>query len=333
MRRSIALRGRAAAALSVFALAASLCAPALAKGPASVAWKRINTDAAPAPRAAQAMAYDPVSGKVVLFGGFGTFRYFGDTWTFDGTTWTQVATPVAPSARAAAAMAYDEVTHQLVLYGGYDGRSYLGDTWLWDGATSTWTQATPASAPSAASGPMMFSDPLNGHATMFGGYNGMYYLGSTLQWDGSDWVDLQPAFPPPGRGAGIAVLDASDHRVVMYGGIASINPFGTWLWDGTNWSRGFTSTQPPLTYYSCAAYDPNIDEVVMFGGAAGGPDLNDTWGWDGTDWNYLTTGRTPAGRESASMAYDAALGATVMFGGFDIQAGKLYDDTWVLSPK
>ena len=38
------------------------------------------------------MAYDPVSKKVVLFGGAGQTVDLNDTWTFDGTNWTQQVT-------------------------------------------------------------------------------------------------------------------------------------------------------------------------------------------------------------------------------------------------
>lgn len=312
-------------------LAAS--SPALAKGPSSAVWKKLATATSPPARGAHAMAYDPVSGKVVVFGGFGPFRYLADTWTFDGTTWTKENPPASPSARAAATLVYDEVTRQLVLFGGYDGLNYLSDTWLWDGSTSTWTQAAPATVPSPATGPMGFTDPVNGHATMFGGFDGRFYSGSTWQWNGTDWVNLQPVDAPPARGAGIAALDPSDHRVVIYGGIASINPAGTWVWDGTDWSLASPTTEPPLSYYSCSAYDPGFGGVLLFGGATGGPDLSDSWLWDGSSWTLLSSGRTPPGRESSGMAYDAAQGYTMIFGGQDIVAGKLFDDTWILLPK
>jgi len=228
-------------------------------------------------------------------------------------------------------MAYDEVTHQVVMFGGYDGSSYLGDTWVWDGATSSWSSPATTASPVAVSLPMGFTDPVTGHAMMIGGFNGRFYNSDTWEWTGSDWVQLFPATMPTARGAGVTVLHPLDHRVVMYGGLGSLNINGTWLWDGTDWSQGSPATQPPLTYYSCGTYDPNFSAVLYFGGAAGGPDLNDTWAWSGSDWSLLATGRTPSGRESAGLAYDDVIGASVLFGG---QSGtKLLDDTWVLVPK
>ena len=89
------------------------------------------------------MAYDPVSKKIVVFGGIGN-TYRNDTWTFDGTAWTKEHPPMAPPVRTGAAMLFDRKTKKVVMFGGYDGghtnASFLRDTWLWDGATSTWTE-------------------------------------------------------------------------------------------------------------------------------------------------------------------------------------------------
>ncbi len=58
--------------------------------PPSPNWQQLTPAQSPPERYYPAMAYDPASGKVVLFGGFGGTSYLGDTWTFDGTTWTQI---------------------------------------------------------------------------------------------------------------------------------------------------------------------------------------------------------------------------------------------------
>lgn len=51
------------------------------------------------PRASFASAYDPISKKIAIFGGFNASNSLNETWRFDGTTWVQVKTSVAPSAR------------------------------------------------------------------------------------------------------------------------------------------------------------------------------------------------------------------------------------------
>jgi len=115
---------------SMMSLASS---PVLAAPPQGLGWARLAPRISPTERAGQAAAFDPVSGKIVIFGGDGPPGYLNDTWTYDGTIWAPVATATAPPPRTAAGMAYDEVTKKLVLFGGYDGVNWLGDTWVFDG--------------------------------------------------------------------------------------------------------------------------------------------------------------------------------------------------------
>lgn len=63
--------------------------------PATQTWRNVTpTGPAPVPRSGSAMAYDPVRGRAVLFGGLNDSRSFlGDTWVWNcsARTWTQVA--------------------------------------------------------------------------------------------------------------------------------------------------------------------------------------------------------------------------------------------------
>src|SRR4029077_12299668 len=88
----------------LFALAFSTLS--IASDASSITWKRLHTATSFTARAGFASAYDPVSKKIVLFGGLDSTGQLSDTWTFDGTTWEQVATGGGPSNRADAAMAY-----------------------------------------------------------------------------------------------------------------------------------------------------------------------------------------------------------------------------------
>src|SRR5579864_3984439 len=142
--RRVSILVAAMTLLSFAALSLTFVAAAQAQ---SVTWKRLSPKKFPSSRAFSAMAYDPVSKKTVLFGGWDGSTHLKETWTFDGTTWTKQKPSVAPPARAGASMAFDRKTRKLVLFGGFDGANYLGDTWLWNGATSSWKQAHPSSSP------------------------------------------------------------------------------------------------------------------------------------------------------------------------------------------
>jgi hypothetical protein len=293
-------------------------------------WVELSPNNPPPARSYLAMTYDPVSGKTIAFGGLDGTGYLNDTWSFDGTSWAQIATPSAPPARAAAQMTYDSVTQKVVLFGGFNG-TYLGDTWLWDGSTLQWTQATPQHHPAAVTSPMLFPDP-NGRADLFGGYDGHFYQLTMWQWNGSDWIQLFPPKVPFARSSAAVATNTLTGEVVMFGGLADVNPNNTWTYDGTTWTMQSPAVQPLLVYAASAAFDPSLQGVVLFGGGSGGVDQNTTWLWDqvGATWIQLSTAQSPPAREGAGMAYDAALHHVILFGG-QVNENVYFNDTWELT--
>lgn len=322
---------RTVAASAVFVLAASVLS--MAADP-SLTWKKLKLAASLPPRGAFASAYDPVSKKVVVFGGFNQSGTLNETWTFDGTTWAEVSTGAAPSARVAAAMAYDRRIHKLVLFGGSQGFGVLGDTWLWDGASSTWTQANPTTLPGGASGPIMFTDPKNGHVDMFGGYRGRFYSRDTFQWTGTDWklLNLDETKSPYPRSAAVVAPDPVRKNVVIFGGISDNWVVqNTWTWDGRAWTQQNPSTQPPPLYFTVGDFDPRLQEVVVFGGGSEGVDQNTTWAWDGSDWTLLSPLKSPAAREQFGTAWDPSSHQFLIFGGDVFNSNTFFGDTYALT--
>ena len=290
-------------------------------------WIQLSPNESPPARSYLAMTYDPVSGKIIMFGGANATSYFNDTWTFDGTSWAQIAAQSAPPARVAAEMTYDSVTQKVVLFGGYDGANYLGDTWLWDGSTLQWTQATPNHQPTAVTGPMLFPDS-NGKADLFGGFDGRFFQLTMWQWNGSDWTQLFPETVPSARAFAAVGTNTSTGQVVMFGGLADVNPNNTWTYDGTTWTLQSPAVQPPLVRAASTAFDLGLQGVVLFGGIGGNVEQNTTWLWDqfGATWMQLSPAHSPPGREGAGMAYDAVLNRVILFGG---QSTNVYlNDTW-----
>jgi hypothetical protein len=148
-------------------------------------WRELqDLSSAPSHRKAAAMAYDPVSKNVLLFGGEGSSGVLGDTWLWNGldAKWEEVGgLSDAPSARGGAQIAYDG--EQLVLFGGYTGsgssKTPLGDTWLWNG--TAWTEVQPAQSPPAAHSGQMAYDGRT--AVLYGGNSGS--ITETYQSTGS----------------------------------------------------------------------------------------------------------------------------------------------------
>src|SRR5581483_2319393 len=63
----------------------------------TLTWTKLQPGKALPARTSFATAYDPVSQRVVIFGGTdASGRQLNETWIFDGTTWAQVTTATAP---------------------------------------------------------------------------------------------------------------------------------------------------------------------------------------------------------------------------------------------
>ena len=70
-------------------------------------WTNASPTISPALRQSHAMCYDPVSQKVILFGGYRSGGpHFDDTWAFDyvSNTWTNLHPTTSPSGRYGARM-------------------------------------------------------------------------------------------------------------------------------------------------------------------------------------------------------------------------------------
>jgi hypothetical protein len=96
----------------------------------------------PAYRTRFALAYDPLSKVVVLFGGLsGERKQLGDFWKWDGQKWTSIESKEGPSVRNSAHFVFEK--NQLILYGGSvpkaspaTGIELSNEVWSWK--NNTW---------------------------------------------------------------------------------------------------------------------------------------------------------------------------------------------------
>ena len=327
---------RAVIVAALFVLATS--ALSFAAAPAAFTWTQLQPATAFPARADFSAAYDPVSKKVIAFGGYdANGQAYADTWIFDGNTWQQITTTTAPSARFGAAMAYDRKIRKLVLFGGASGFSLHNDTWLFDGATMQWTQAETQSAPPPAVHAMAFTDPHYGHADIYGGRGRQFYSRSTYRWTGTDWMVATTTGniydSPYPRAGGVSALDPVHKSVVIFGGISDDWVTGnTWSWED-QWTRQNPSNQPDTLYLTSGAFDPRLGQVVVFGGGSGGVDEDGTWTWNGSDWTLLAPLASPPAREQFGTIWDPATHQFLIFGGMNFDSGEFFGDTWELSGK
>jgi hypothetical protein len=172
------------------------------------------------PRSGEAVAYDPVSGAVVVFGGQGAFpnAILGDTWTWDGSQWTQQHPAASPTPRHLALMAYDPSSKKLLLFGGLTSAGWSTETWSWDG--STWTQLSPRASP-PATGYVPATDPRTGSPLLIG------ETWEQWRWTGSTWQS-QVAGAHPDRFPTATAYDKRSSNTLAVIATGPGEPIATW---------------------------------------------------------------------------------------------------------
>jgi N-acetylneuraminic acid mutarotase len=254
------------------------------------AWAKLkHTGTAPTARASQAMAYDPTSDKLVVFGGYDGTTYYNDTWVYDFTagTWTAAgAAGTGPAARQGHSLVYDPVSKKMILFGGYDGSTEYNDTWAYDPAAGTWKDLKPEGNPPAARDSQALAyDSDDKVMVLFGGWSTTTQYNDTWAYDPADnsWNAIQTTgVVPAARALSQMVYDPSIKRLVLFGGGTSSATFNDlWLFDysGRSWAPGATTGDTPsIRAGHGLVYDSSAGTIVLFGGSNGiGDYLDDLW--------------------------------------------------------
>ncbi|MEV5000148.1 Kelch repeat-containing protein [Nocardioides sp. LML1-1-1.1] len=216
-----------------------------------------TTGTAPIARTGSSMAFDPVRGGMVVFGGTAPSGNLNDTWLLTGNAWTQVqagGAAGAPGVRFDAQLAYSVSTSQLVLFGGTQGPcnsscTILDDTWVLEPGQSTWTAKAPAHKPAKRTRAAITYDPGLGGVTSGSGGTGAVVMFGGFQYDSAT--------------SQVTVLN------------------DTWAWTGEDWAEAKGIASPVARYSAAMAADPK-GQVVLFGGigANGTQSYDETWTYD-----------------------------------------------------
>jgi hypothetical protein len=223
--------------------------------------------------------------------------YIGDMWAYDFSkrAWREI-TGSHPFTVFEQSMSYDPFLNKLILVGGSPATYRDGtNTYLFDLNTETWTDATPATSPTARFGQTLCFDPVQRVTWMFGG--GPYGSGTDELWQydaaRDAWEQIQPegASPSARRFAHMA-YDSKHAVMLLWGGVTSSNePLGdTWIFDpaARSWRQVTPDASPPANprdYSEDLDYDSGNDVFVLNRG--------------GTFWlyRYATEAEPPATAE------------------------------------
>ncbi len=301
----------------------------------------------PVGRAYHAMASDPTTGKVYVFGGVDPIfkgDMLSDLWEWDGSKWTKVGTDPGPGGRLDAALAYDPARQSLILFGGtsWSSAQISNETWEWSPRTRQWgLLKTNGVYPSARWGHAMVTDNTRKKVLMVCGSGAAG--GEVWEWDGaaSSWTDRTPrgsSSMPAGRNYPVASFDEHRQKLVLYDGSRNPSTPGQstsafWEWDTLTGGWALRDPGDDLGEASdvYAAYDP-IRRRHVFSTAAGSSGAYQTWELDtkSATWYVRTLADSPGVRFRAAMVFDSVRRVAVLFGG-TLSSGAAVDDSWEYS--
>jgi len=299
---------------------------------APIRWTRVDGEGPPA-RIISALAPDPSSGHLLLFGG-DRFRSapIGDTWEFDGVHWRQVDS-TGPVPRyghgAVGAAAWGGV----VIFGGYNKRDTLHAD-LWVRRPGGWDRLTPepgGSAPAPRRSPGAAFDIDRERLVINNGFGGLgrdqahVFHADTWEFDGRRWSLAARDGPEPRYGNAM-IYDPVRKVVLLFGGNDHADHIygDTWTWDGKRWSR-LDVTGPSRRGGAQLVWDPDGLRVILFGGFARDSVYTDVWGWNGREWSRLPSEGGPE-LIFPVMSYHAASRRLVLVGQ---RQGGAEVETWV----
>jgi hypothetical protein len=207
------------------------------------------------------MAYDAVTGKVILVGIASELEYqpcSTETWTFDGGNWQLQHPSTELPASETAIVDESQTGHVLAVLTAREAVDNVRGG-----------QSCPVGSSAARALPSS----------------------STWRWTGSTWVEVSTGSEPDAGVNGDAGITEESLQTVAGTSMLATGPVeALWSWNGSRWSRIVSSSVlPPQTWSNVQAADG--DHVVLFGGAdlLSGPNTAETWLWSDSRWAQVAT--------------------------------------------
>jgi Galactose oxidase, central domain len=301
----------------------------------------------PPARAAHAMTYDSIRGRIIMFGGrqlkgqatpstdIEPIQVINDTWIYDNNDWTQLDPPFSPPARMLAGMAFDSVRDRVVLYGGTsvaaDGftGSPLYDSWEFDG--TTWKQIDNESV--KVGRPILAFDKARNQMILMGVDTSFKTKMYRLDTATSKWVEITPEKLPDCVNEGAVVYQEHNQTLMATGGVCSVTQSfndQTWEWNGTTWTEIKTSMVLGRGTGMALAYDSLRQYALIYGGT----DMLETEPRSTThiygakNWRFAFTAVRPTARSLFTLTGDPGNNAVWMMGGLNEYSAGYESDFW-----
>ena len=297
----------------------------------------------PLPRIGQTAIYDPVSSRMIMFGGWDGANVYSDLWALssDYQHWTALATSGGGPPRTYAESVYDPIQRRMIIFGGYGTDGFHNDLWsvALDGSPAVVPIVPDNPGPSPRDAARAVFDPVRNRMLLFGGNDGGQILDDLweVSFDGvPHWTRLTPSGDTPGpRLFCSGVYDPLRRRWVIFGGGEQNDSWALSLDGPPIWTRVLPlEPSPSVRAYHAAVYDPVGEQLVVYGGFAGPAGLTflgDVWkltpGSAPTWEKVITSGATPGPRDGMTAIYDPGADRLVVFGG-NLDSQK--NDVWAL---
>jgi len=158
-------------------------------------------------------------------------QYF-QTWQFRKNNWGLLTTAHTPPGRTHSALVYDESGHRLLLFGGFgvpDKQTYRGcynDVWAFDGLD--WQRIETSNPPPGRENASLIFESATGKIVLTGGNSEGHIFNDVWEFspDTGIWRERTVAGDDPGRTEAASAYDPVRDRLIIWGGLSDIGPYG-----------------------------------------------------------------------------------------------------------